>query len=59
MRFRICNVRSLYRPGSLKTVAREFGKYKFNLAGVQVRWEALNRQRIINSYMEQRIKIVT
>jgi exonuclease III len=40
MRFGTCNVRSLYRIGSLKTVARELGKYKLDLLGVQeVRWE--------------------
>jgi hypothetical protein len=36
------NVRILYRAGSLKTVARELGKYKIDLllVGVQeVRWE--------------------
>jgi exonuclease III len=35
MRFGTWNVRSLYRAGSLKTVAREFGKYKLDLVGVQ------------------------
>jgi hypothetical protein len=40
MRFGTWNARSLYRIGSLKTVARELGKYKLDLAGVQkVRWE--------------------
>jgi exonuclease III len=40
MRFGTWNVRSLYRAGSLKTVARELGKYKLDLVGVQeVRWE--------------------
>jgi exonuclease III len=40
MRFGTWNVRSLYRAGSLKTVARELGKYKLDLMGVQeVRWE--------------------
>jgi hypothetical protein len=34
------NLRSLYRIGSLKTVARELGKYKLDFVGVQeVRWE--------------------
>jgi exonuclease III len=34
------NVRSLFRPGSLKPVARELGKYKLDLVGVQeVRWD--------------------
>jgi exonuclease III len=38
---RLCtwNVRNLYRAGSLKTVARELGKYKLDLVCVQeVRW---------------------
>jgi exonuclease III len=40
MRFGTWNVRSLYMSGSLKTVAREIGKYKLNLVGVQeVRWD--------------------
>jgi exonuclease III len=40
MRFGTWNVRSLYRAGLLKTVARELGKYKLDLVGVQeVRWE--------------------
>jgi exonuclease III len=34
------NVRSFYKIGSLKTIARELGKYKADLVGVQeVRWE--------------------
>jgi hypothetical protein len=39
MRFGTWNVRSLCRIGSLKTVARELGKCKVELVGVQVRWE--------------------
>jgi exonuclease III len=40
MRFGTWNVRSLFSIGSLKTVARELGKYKIDLVGVQeVRWE--------------------
>jgi exonuclease III len=40
MRFGTWNVRSLCGIGSLKTVARELGKYKLDLVGVQeVRWE--------------------
>jgi exonuclease III len=40
MRFGTWNVSSLYRSGSLKTVARELGKYKLDLVGVQeVRWD--------------------
>jgi hypothetical protein len=40
MRFGTWNVRSLYTSGSLKMVARELGKYKLHLVGVQeVRWD--------------------
>jgi hypothetical protein len=40
MGFGTCNVRSLYRAGSLKTVSRELARYKLDLVGVQeVRWE--------------------
>jgi exonuclease III len=46
MRFGTWNVRSLYRSGSLKTVARELGKYKLDLVGVQeVRWEKGGTER--------------
>jgi exonuclease III len=40
MRFGARNVGSLYMTGSMKTVAREMGKYELDLVGVQeVRWE--------------------
>jgi hypothetical protein len=40
MRFRIWNVRSLYRPGLLTTAAREIVRYKLDLVGTQeVRWD--------------------
>jgi hypothetical protein len=40
MRFATWSDRNLYRTRSLKTVARELGKYKLNLMGVQeVRWK--------------------
>jgi hypothetical protein len=39
MRFRLWNVRSLYRAGSLMTVSRELARYKLGLVGVQVRRE--------------------
>jgi hypothetical protein len=40
MRFGMWNVRTLYRAGSLKTVAREMEKYKLDLVAVQAgRWE--------------------
>jgi hypothetical protein len=46
MRFRTRDVRSLYRSGSLKTVARELGKYKLHLVGVQeVRWDKGDPER--------------
>jgi hypothetical protein len=39
MRFGICKVRSMYRAGSLRTVAEEIAKYKLDFVGVQeVRW---------------------
>jgi hypothetical protein len=38
-RFGAGNFRSLYRAGSLRTVAEEVSKYKLDLLGVQeVRW---------------------
>ena len=34
------NVRGLYRAGSFKTAARELGRYKLDVVGVQeVRWD--------------------
>jgi exonuclease III len=46
MRFGTWNIRGLYRVGSLKTVARELGKYKLDLVGVQeVRWEKGGTER--------------
>jgi len=34
------NVRSMYRSGSLTTVARESARYKLDLVGIQeVRWD--------------------
>jgi hypothetical protein len=39
MRFGTWHVRSIYRAGSLRIVAREISKYKLDLVGVQeVRW---------------------
>jgi exonuclease III len=46
MRFGTWNISSLYRTGSLKTVARELGKYKLDLVGVQeVGWEKGSTER--------------
>jgi exonuclease III len=40
MSFGTWNVRSVYRGGSLTTVARELARYKLDLVGVQeVRWD--------------------
>jgi exonuclease III len=39
MRFSTWTVRSLYRSGSLKTVARELGKYKDLVCVQEVRWD--------------------
>jgi exonuclease III len=46
MKFGTWNVRSLYRSGSLKTVARELRKYKLDLVGLQeVRWDKGGTER--------------
>jgi hypothetical protein len=40
MRFGTWNVRSLYRAGSLVTVAKTMSRYRLDLVGVQkVRWD--------------------
>jgi hypothetical protein len=63
VRFGNWYVRSLYRTGSLKTVARELGKCKLDFLGVQeVRWEkrgALNGQRIIHFSMDRGMGIIS
>jgi hypothetical protein len=39
-RFRLLNIRSLYKAVSLMTVMRELARYKLDLVGAQeVRWE--------------------
>jgi exonuclease III len=46
MRFVTWNVRSIYRSGLFKTVARELGKYNLDLVGVQeVRWDKGGTER--------------
>jgi hypothetical protein len=45
MRFGTCNVRSLYRIGSLTTVLRELGKYTLDLVSLQFRWEKGGTER--------------
>jgi hypothetical protein len=40
MSFGTWNIRSMYRSGSLMTVAKELAKYKLDLVGVwEVRWD--------------------
>jgi exonuclease III len=52
MRFGTWNVRSLYRSGSLKTVAKELWKYKLDLMSVQeIRWEKEGTERV-EDYMK-------
>jgi len=46
MRFGTWNVRSLYRSGSLTTVARELARCKLDLLGLQeVRWDKGGTER--------------
>jgi hypothetical protein len=46
MRFGTWNVRSLRRSNSLKTVARELGKFKLDLVGVwEVCWDKGGTER--------------
>jgi exonuclease III len=61
MTFGTWNIRSLYRLGSLKTVARELGKCKLDLVGVQeARWEkgGTERQRIIHFSTDRGMGII-
>jgi exonuclease III len=61
MRLGTWNVSSLYRIGSLRTVARELGKYRLDLVGVQeVRWEkgGTEGQRIIHFSMGRGMGII-
>jgi hypothetical protein len=40
MRFGTCNVKNMYRAGSLRAIAEEISKYKLDLVGIQeVRWD--------------------
>jgi hypothetical protein len=61
MRFGTWNVRSLCRIGSLKTVARELGKYKLELVSLQVRWgrETLNGQTVIHFSVAKGMGIIS
>jgi len=61
MRFGTWNVRSLYRSGSLTTVARELARYKLDLVGVQgVRWDKWGTVRAwdYNFYLEKEREII-
>jgi exonuclease III len=62
MKFGTWNVRSLCRAGLLKAVARELGKYKLDLVGVQeLRWEkggTERAERIIHFSVEKGMKII-
>jgi len=53
-------VRSLYRSGSLKTVARQLVKYRLDLMGQRLDGtkEALNEQRIIHLSMGNEMKTI-
>jgi hypothetical protein len=62
MRFGTWNVRSLYRIGLLKTIARELGKCKLDLVGVQEvsgRRVTLNGQRIVHFSMDRGMGIIS
>jgi exonuclease III len=51
MRFRLWNVRSLYRADSIITVSRELSRYKLDVVGVQeVRWEGGGTERVGNTH---------
>ena len=61
VRFDTWNVRSLYRPDSRTTVARELGRYKLDSVGVQdVRWNKRGTVRAgdYNFFMEKETKII-
>jgi hypothetical protein len=46
MRFGTWNIGSLHRTGALKTVERDFGKYRLVLVGAEkVRWEMCGTER--------------
>jgi hypothetical protein len=61
MRLSACNVRGLHRSGSHTTVAREFGRYRLGLVGVQeVSWDKGGTVRggDFNFFMEKETKLV-
>jgi hypothetical protein len=61
MRVDTWKVRSLYRAGSLMTVAKEISTYKLDVVGVQeVRWDIMapNQQANIHSSIERELRIL-
>jgi len=61
MRFGTWNLRRPYRSGALRTVAREIGRYKLDLLGVQeVGWDIRGTVRAgnYNFSMEKEMKIM-
>jgi hypothetical protein len=59
VRFGTWNVRSLYRAGSLKTVARELAMYKLDLMGEhEIRWAKGGTERA-EDYTQKGMKIIS
>jgi hypothetical protein len=45
MRFGTCNVRSMYRAGSLRAAVEEISKYKLDFVGLrEVRWDGVGTE---------------
>jgi hypothetical protein len=62
VRFGTWNVWSLCKTGPLKSVARELGKYKLDLVGVEeVRWEKGGTERAedYTFFVEKGIRIIS
>jgi hypothetical protein len=60
MRFGTWSVRSLYRSGSLITVARELARYKLDLVGVQkvMRDKGDTVRTVYAFFMEKEMKVI-
>jgi hypothetical protein len=61
MKFGTSNLRSPYRPGSLKTVAKEIAQQKLDLVGVEeVGWNkgSIELADVYNFSMERRMQII-
>jgi hypothetical protein len=50
MRFRLWNVRSLYRAGSQMTISRELARYKLDLVSAQVGNHFADKRRSLGRY---------